>query len=107
MNKTDSIARRILGWKLNRWDRWYDYEQGVFVHDTEFQPEHNLSHAMLIVERLEKLGYSYSTNGVSEVCFNDVRGNGHTLPQAITNAAYSIIEKNAAIDTSAIWQQLC
>ncbi|MEH7302656.1 BC1872 family protein, partial [Neobacillus drentensis] len=47
--KTDSIARRILGWKLNRWDRWYDYEMGTFIHETDFQPEHNLDHAMLIV----------------------------------------------------------
>ena len=42
MNKTEVIARRILGWKLNRWDRWYDYEKGVFIHDSEFQPEHRL-----------------------------------------------------------------
>jgi hypothetical protein len=107
MNKTDSIARRILGWKLNRWDRWYDYEKELFIHDSEFQPEHNLTHAMLIVERLEKFGYTYSTNGVSEVCFNDVRGTGNTLSQAITNAAYSIIERNAIVDSRNIWQQLC
>jgi len=51
MNKTDSIARRILGWKLNRWDRWYDYEKGVFIHDSEFQPEHSLDHAHSILRR--------------------------------------------------------
>lgn len=107
MNKIDSIARRILGWKLNRWDRWYDYEKGLFINDSEFQPEHNLTHAMLIVERLEKFGYKYSTNGVSEVCFNEVRGTGNTLSQAITNAAYSIIERNAIVDSGSIWQQLC
>ena len=39
MNKTESIARRILGWKLNRWDRWYDSEKDIFIHDYEFQPE--------------------------------------------------------------------
>ena len=73
MNKTDSIARRILGWALNRWDRWYDVERGVFIHDSEFQPEQNLQHAMLIVEKLEKFGFTYTTNGVSEVCFNNIR----------------------------------
>lgn len=104
MNKTDSIARRILGWKLNRWDRWYDYETGVFIQDADFQPEQNLDHAMLIVERLEKFGFIYSTDGVSEVCFNDVLATGDTLPQAITNAAYLIIEKDAIWNTSSIWQ---
>ncbi|MGJ7922620.1 BC1872 family protein [Neobacillus sp. LXY-4] len=107
MNKTDSIARRILGWKLNRWDRWYDYENNVFIHDSEFQPEENLDHAMLIVEKLEKVGFSYTSNGVSEVSFNNIRATGETLPQAITNAAYSIIEKNSITDSSRIWQQMC
>ena len=107
MHKTDSIARRILGWKLNRWDRWYDYEEGVFIHESDFQPEHNLDHAMLIVERLAKFGYKYTTNGHSEVTFNDVRATGHTLAQAITNAAYSIIEKHSTVDSSILWPQLC
>lgn len=91
MNKTESIARRIFGWKLNRWDRWFDYENGVFIHESEFQPEHNLSHAMQVVEKLESAGYTFSTNGVSEVTFNDVHATGETLAQAITNAAYSLI----------------
>jgi hypothetical protein len=107
MNKTDSIARRILGWALNRWDRWYDYEKGVFIHDSEFQPEQNLEHAMLIVERLEEFGFTYTTNGVSEVCFNNVRATGDTLSQAITNAAYSIIENNSIVNSSRVWQRLC
>ncbi|MDP4086955.1 MAG: hypothetical protein Q8934_20535 [Bacillota bacterium] len=107
MNKTDSIARRILGWKLNRWDRWYDYEKGVFIYDSEFQPEKNLDHAMLIVERLEDSGFTYTTNGHTEVCFNDIRGTGETLSQAITNAAYSIIERSCSVNTARIWQQLC
>lgn len=107
MNKTDSIARRILGWKLNRWDRWFDYEKGIFIHDSEFQPEQNLDHAMLIVERLEKLGYTYTTNGVSEVRFNDVWATGKTLSQSITNAAYSIIENNSIADSTSIWRRLC
>lgn len=106
MNKTDSIARRILGWKLNRWDRWYDYENGVFIYDHEFQPEKNLDHAMRIVERLEEFGYKYSTNGVSEVSFNDKRATGKTLPQAIINAAYALIEEQSVIHTAEVWNQL-
>ncbi|HAQ08225.1 MAG TPA: hypothetical protein DCR24_12150 [Bacillus bacterium] len=106
MNKTDSIARRILGWKLNRWDRWYDYEKGVFILDSEFQPEQNLGHAMLIVERLEKLGYTFTKKGDSEVSFNDIRATGKTLSEAITNAAYSIIENNSVVNTSDLWRKL-
>ena len=107
MIKTDSIARRILGWKLNRWDRWFDYEKGIFIHESEFQPEQHLDHAMLIVERLKEFGYTYTTNGVSEVWFNDVGASGDTLSQAITNAAYSIIEMNSVVDSSRIWRSLC
>lgn len=107
MNKTESIARRVLGWKLNRWDRWYDYEKSIFIPTSDFQPEQNLDHAMLIVERLENSGYKYTTKGTSEVCFNDVSGTGNTLAQAITNAAYSIIEKSSITDSSRIWYQLC
>lgn len=103
MNKTEGIARRILGWKLNRWDRWYDYEAGKFIYDTDFQPEKNLEHAMLIVEKLEDFGFSYSPKGNSEVCFNNVMGKGETLPQAITDAAYSIIEMNSMTNSTDIW----
>ena len=106
MNKTDSIARRILGWKLNRWDRWYDYEQATFIHESDFQPEHNLEHAMLIVDKLKDYGYTFTSNGESEASFNDIRATGKTLSQAITNAAYSIIENNVE-DRSTIWAQLC
>ncbi|WP_102347847.1 BC1872 family protein [Bacillus sp. Marseille-P3661] len=105
--KIDSIARRILGWKLNRWDKWYDPEKGVFIHESEFQPEHNLEHALLIVERLQKFGVTYQTNGGTEVCFNEVRETGDTLAQAITNAAYSIIEKRSIAATNKMWTQLC
>lgn len=107
MDKIESIARKILGWKLNRWDRWFDYEKGKFIHTSDFQPEQNLDHAMLIVERLEKFGFTYTTNGVSEVSFNDVSETGDTLAQAITKAAYSIIENNSIADSSRIWRQLC
>jgi hypothetical protein len=98
MNKIEIIARRILGWKLNRWDRWYDYEKGVFINVSEFQPEQTLEHAMVIVERLEKLGFTYTTNGVSEVCFDNVCATGDTLAQAITNAAYSIADNSQVPD---------
>lgn len=107
MNKTDSIARRILGWKLNRWDRWYDYEKRTFIYDHEFQPEKNLDHAMRIVERLKEFGYTFQTNGVSEARFNDFRGTGATLSQAITNAAYTIIEMTAYGHSPRTWQKLC
>lgn len=107
MNKIDSIARKILGWKLNRWDRWYDYEKGIFIHDSEFQPEQNLDHAMIIVDRLEKLGFTFSKKGTSEVAFDDHLASGETLAQAITNAAYSIIERNSVTESSRIWQRMC
>lgn len=107
MYKVDAIARRILGWKLNRWDRWFDFERGVFIHEHEFQPEHNLDHAMLIVERLKEYGFTYTNKGASEVCFNDVTGTGETLAQAITNAAYSIIEQGSEAMTSRLWSKLC
>ena len=95
MNKTEVIARRILGWKLNRYDRWYDAEKEEFIYD--FEPEENLEHALLIVERLESFGYTYSATGVHEVCFNDVCESGETLAQAITNAAFSLAD-NSTID---------
>lgn len=95
MNKTEVIARRILGWKLNRWDRWYDPEREVFIYD--FQPEENLEHALLIVEQLKSFGYTYSANGEHEVCFNEVCTSGDTLAQAITNAAFSLAD-NSTID---------
>jgi Phage ABA sandwich domain len=95
MNKTEVIARRILGWKLNRWDRWYDSEKEVFIYD--FQPEEYLEHALLIVERLESFGYTYSAKGEHEVCFNDVCASGETLAQAITNAAFALAD-NSTID---------
>lgn len=107
MNKTESIARRVLGWKLNRWDRWHDYESSTFISLSDFQPEENLDHAMLIVEKLEKSGFQFTTNGVSEVHFNDISGAGETLAEAITNAAYSIVEKSSIADRKDIWRQLC
>ncbi len=106
MNKTESIARRILGWKLNRWDRWFDYEQGAFINTADFQPEKNLDHAMLIVEKLREVGYRYSTHGVSEVSFNDVRDSGKTLAEAITNAAYTLIQRNTMAESVSVGQKL-
>ena len=107
MNKTESIARKIFGWSLNRWDRWYDFEKGVFIKDEDFQPEKNLQHAMLIVERLEEFGYQYDTDGISVASFNHIRAKGETLAQAITNAAYTLIEQNAITGNSKLWRQLC
>ncbi|MDR7000126.1 BC1872 family protein [Neobacillus niacini] len=96
MNKIEIIARRILGWKLNRWDRWYDEEKGIFIY--AFQPEENLDHALLIVERMEKLGFSYEAKGAYKVCFNDVWATGNTLAQAITTAAYEIADNSSVPD---------
>lgn len=107
MTKTESIARKILGWKLNRWDRWYDYEEKKFIPTNEFRPEKSMEQAMLIVKKLEQAGYKYTVNGGSKVCFNDVTGTGKTLPEAITNAAYTIIERNSAdVDTNRFWREL-
>lgn len=98
MNKVEIIARRIMGWTLNRWDRWYDDEKGIFIPVSEFQPEQNLDHAMLIVNRLKLFGFSYKTNGVSEACFNDVCETGETLAEAITKAAYTIADNSPVPD---------
>jgi len=97
MNKTDIIARRVLGWKLNRWDRWYDFENGTFIENADFQPEENLDHAMIIVKKLESFGFTYKATtyesiGDHVVCFNDTCAHGTTLAQAITNAAFEIAE---------------
>lgn len=63
MDKVEVIARRILGWKMNSWDKWFDYEKGIFIRN--FQPEQKLDHAMLIVEKLEKLGFTYTKKGLT------------------------------------------
>ncbi|MCH6264375.1 BC1872 family protein [Neobacillus citreus] len=98
MNKTEIIARRILGWKLNRWDRWYDFEKGIFIPVDEFQPEQNLEHAMLIVERLKELGFTYKTDGALQACFNDVCETGNTLAAAIAEAAFAIADNSSVPD---------
>jgi len=95
MNQVEIIARRILGWKLNRWDRWFDFEKGTFIPVADFQPEQNLDHAMLIVEKLKDFGFTYTTNGVTEVCFNNICETGDTLAQAITNAAFTIADNSS------------
>lgn len=92
MNKKEVIARRILGWSLNSQDKWFDVEKGIFINNSDFQPEKNIDDAMLIVERLKLFGFTYETKGESEVCFNDVCATGETLAEAITNAAYSLAE---------------
>ena len=90
MNKVEVIARRILGWKLNSWNKWFDYEKGIFIEN--FQPEVNLEHAMLVVKKLNEHGYTYTKKSDSEVCFNEVCAEGASLAAAITNAAYEIAE---------------
>lgn len=102
MNKTEVIARRILGWKLNRWDRWYDFETGEFIYDCDFQPEKNLDHALRIVDKLEEYGFTYVAKSQCEVYFNDVRGTGSHLAEAITNAAYKVAD-NTVIEEE--WMQ--
>lgn len=98
MNKTEAVARKILGWKLNRHDRWYDFEGNRFIPTTEFQPEHNFTHALLIVEKLEEFGITYTEKGSTEVCFDDFCATGDTLAQAITNAAYLIADTSSIDD---------
>lgn len=95
MSKADIIARRILGWKLNSWNKWYDYEKNIFIED--FAPEQNLDHAMIIVKRLELIGFTYTEKGTTEVCFDDICATGDTLAQSITNAAYEIAD-NSSVD---------
>ncbi|WP_053365921.1 BC1872 family protein [Bacillus sp. FJAT-27245] len=97
MEKTEIIARRIMGWKLNRWDRWYDPENKVFIPVSNFQPSINLNHAMAIVERLKQAGYIYEATEKNEVSFNEIRASGATLAEAITKAAYSIAD-NSSVD---------
>lgn len=96
MNKSEVIARRILGWKLNRWDRWYDFENNTFIYD--FRPEERLDHAMMVVEKLKALGFTYKVKAEYEVCFNEVCKKGETLAEAITNAAFSIAENPSIAD---------
>lgn len=96
MDKAEVIARRILGWKMNRWDRWYDMEKGQFIYN--FRPDVNPDHAMLIVEQLKILGYTYTVQGKYEVCFNDICATGETLPEAITNAAFFIADNSSIAD---------
>ncbi|WP_338469474.1 hypothetical protein R4Z10_11635 [Niallia sp. XMNu-256] len=97
MNKTEAVARKILGWKLNRHDRWYDLASNQFIPTSDFQPEHNLTHALLIVEKLEEYGIKYTEKGGTEVCFDDFCATGDTLAQAITNAA-SLIADTSSVD---------
>lgn len=96
MNKTEVIARRILDWKLNRWDRWFNHEQGVFIEN--FQPDQNLDHAKMVVSKLEELGFTYSQKSDGEVCFGHVCATGNSLAEAITNAAYEIADNSSPAD---------
>ncbi|WP_059173823.1 hypothetical protein [Bacillus sp. FJAT-27445] len=98
MNKTEIIARRIMGWKLNRWDRWYDPENKLFISVSDFQPAQNLDHALAIAKRLELAGYHYKTTGNYEACFNGICVKGATLAEAITEAAFTIADNHSVDD---------
>lgn len=90
MDKSEVIIRRILGWKLNSHNKWFDSVNRRFV--THFDLENNLDDAMLIVQQLEKFGYVFTKKGENEVCFNDICATGNTLTEAIVNAAYEVAE---------------
>lgn len=100
MNHIETIARRILGWKLNRWDRWYDWENNEFIY--EFDPENNLEHANWVVEKLKEYGFTFkkeqTENGDWLVCFNHFCEKGPTLEKAITACAYTIADGSSIPD---------
>ena len=54
----------------------------MFIYDSEFQPEQNLDHAKLVVEKLENFGYEF-LKGENEVCFNHITGTGETSPKPL------------------------
>lgn len=93
MNKIEVIARRILGWKLHSWNKWYDYEKGTFIEN--FQPDQNLDHAMMIIKKMEEFGFVFTKKSDREVCFNNTCESGKTLAEAITNAAFSIADNRS------------
>lgn len=100
MNQVETIARRILGWKLNRYDRWFDWEKEQFI--TGFDPENNIEHANLVVTKLNEYGFTYKheqkENGEWIVCFNDKCETGPSLEKAITAAAYLIADGSSVPD---------
>ncbi|WP_342707774.1 BC1872 family protein [Anaerobacillus alkalilacustris] len=98
INKKDVIARRIFGWSLNSSGKWFDLEKRTFISDSEFKPDQNLDQAILIVERLQQFGFTYTKKSDFEVGFNDIYGTGDTLAEAITNAAYQLAENSSISD---------
>ncbi|MCD8501345.1 MAG: hypothetical protein LRY71_06225 [Bacillaceae bacterium] len=94
MDKVEVIARRVLGWSLNSPKKWYSVEEATFIEN--FDPTENLNDAMRIVRKFEELGFTFSKQGDTKVCFGNQFikecGTGATLAEAITNAAYSIAE---------------
>ena len=62
---------------------------------------------MQIVDKLGDFGVTYTIKGKYEVCFNYFTGSGITLAQAITNAAYAIIEKHINAEDTKIRHQIC
>lgn len=96
MDKTEIIIRRILGWKLNSYNKWFDPVNGKFIDS--FNMEKNLDDAMLVVKQLEKYGFVYSKKSDTEICFNDICAKGKNLNEAIMNAAYEVAEVNSVPD---------
>lgn len=96
MHKVEVIARRVLGWRMNRVNKWFNIEDAIFIED--FNPIANIDHAMMIVHKLELFGFKYTQQDDTKVCFSNdfVRQceSGETLGEAITNAAFAIAEVN-------------
>ena len=50
---------------------------------------------MIIVEKLEGYGFTYTIKDDNVVCFNDICATGSTLAEAITNAAFEIADTHS------------
>lgn len=99
MNKVEAIARRVMGWRLHSVEKWFDVEKGTFIPIADFQPDKNIEHAMLIVDRLQEFGFTYKVDEEKkQVCFNDVCETGQTIEEAITNAAHFLADSSSSAD---------
>lgn len=65
---------------------------------TLFSPEESLDHAMMVVEKLKNVGFTYQVKDECEVCFNEICEKRETLAEAITNAAFSIADNRSIAD---------
>ena len=80
LDKVEVIARRVLGWSLNSPKKWYSVEEATFIEN--FDPTENLNDAMRIVRKFEELGFTFSKQGDTKVCF----GNQFIKECGITNS---------------------